>query len=57
MKEGLLTPRGWVVVREKEQRIGGCVTLFERNVLVLYTALFVVVIELHIPLLSPGRFC
>ena len=44
MKEGLLTPRGWDVVSEREHRIGGSAALFERNVLVLF-------------LLTRGSFC
>lgn len=44
MKEGLLTPRGWDVVSEREHRIGGSAALFERNVLVSF-------------LLTCGSFC
>lgn len=44
MKEGLLTPRGWDVVSEREHRIGGSAALCECNMLVLF-------------LLTCGSFC
>lgn len=44
MKEGLLTPRGWDVVSEREHGIGGSAALCECNMLVLF-------------LLTCGSFC